>query len=142
MSLSINLTGILLRLSRLSNNPLTPWLTKVIVTERKKVEARIKKTKLSPDADEWAPWQPRTEAYRGNKGNKGRGLLYDEGLLLASIVSRSSASSASLGTAARYAPFLQDGTSEMVARPFMGWDDVSLAQYELDAVATLERAAR
>jgi phage gpG-like protein len=142
MSLSINLTGILLRLGRLSNNPLTPWLTKVIVTERKKVEARIKKTKRTPEDTEWAPWRPRTEAYRSAKGNTNRGLLYDEGLLLASIVSRSSQNSASLGTVAPYAPFLQDGTEEMVARPFMGWDDVSLAQYELDAIATLERAAR
>ena len=142
MSLTISLTGILKRLTRLSNNPLAPWLKHVAVAERKKVQARIRTLKVDPDGERWAPWEKSTESHRRAKGNTRRGLLYDEGLLLASIISSSTATSAEISTATPYAPFLQAGTAHMTHREFMGWGDVSLAQYELEAVHALEKAAR
>lgn len=141
MSLTINMRTALGTLMRLSNRPLTPWLAIVAQSEEKKAKLRIQVTKRSPDGKPWPAWQPPTARHRRAKGTAGRGLLYDEGLLLANVIHRSNDTRAEIGVASavEYAPYLQNGTSRMAARPYLGWDTPSLAILELDAAIYLSR---
>ncbi len=144
MTASINLAGVFVRLNRLLSQPLAPWLAIVAKREHEKVAQRIRETKLTPDGQSWEPWAQATEIRRIRKGNADRGLLYNEGLLLASIIHRSSGFDAEIGvsSAVPYAGPLQDGTSRMAARPYLGWNAPSLALLELDAAIYLSKLLR
>ena len=85
------------------------------------VQDRIEKTKRDPDGRAWAPWKESTQLSRLRKGNAALGLLFDSGSLLRSINAKQGIGSVEIDSSAAHAGFLQDGTSRMSARPFMGW---------------------
>ena len=139
MTLTANFAPSLATLARLSNDPLQPWFEKTAERIGKQVEGRIRATKLDPDFKAWAPWAPSTEYSRLRKGNAMRGLLYDEGTLLAGITHRATLTGVEVGVedSVDYAGFLQYGTRNMPARPFLGWRAPMLAWLELDAAIYL-----
>jgi phage gpG-like protein len=139
MTLTINTAPALATLTKLANNPLRPWMQKVAESESERVKRRILAIKTDPDMRPWAPWAPSTAYARLRKGNSYRGLLYDEGLLLASVISRSSDTEVEVGidSAVDYAKFLQEGTDRMPARPYLGWSGPSLALLEVEAAIFL-----
>ena len=100
-----------------------PALAVIGTKQRDAIRRRIERGKHEPDGNAWVPWRQRTRDYREAKGNVGQGLLWDDGTLLDNIVSVPSASEVVIGTPVHYAGFLQDGTSRMDARPFMGWTE-------------------
>jgi phage gpG-like protein len=98
------------------------------------VQERILSSKESPSGEQWAPWAVGYSKYRERQGNEEQGLLYDKGRLLASIIgvaTRTRVEIKSVGVP--YSSFIQDGTSRMPARPYLGWSEVSLASLEQDA---------
>lgn len=97
------------------------------------IEKRIAETKRDPDGVAWAAWRPYTAARRMKKGNAHLGLLLDEGMLLESV-SFQIGDGVNIGTDVPYAEYLQDGTPNMIARPFVGW---SPADIELLAERTV-----
>lgn len=141
MSLTMFYSAAMNSLSRLATEPLAPWLAAQALAERLEAQNRIRAIKEDPDNEPWSPWAPGTERSRARKGNASRGLLYDEGLLLASVMHRSSTTGFEVGIAnsVRYAPFLQNGTPYMPARPYLGWGKESLAELELSAAAYLTK---
>lgn len=136
--LTIDITYALHALNRLTNHPLTTWMKTVAVREKTKVEERIRSVKKTPERQAWVPWTESTKKHRARKGTITRGLLYDEGLLLASLITHADDTHVVIGTPVEYAGYLQDGTPNMAARPYMGWDDVSLAKYEQEAARVLQ----
>jgi phage virion morphogenesis protein len=77
---------------------------------------RIRSEKTDPSGTKWAAWAPSTAARR----NKSHSLLVFTGKLLASITHNDGATQTEIGAPVFYAAFLQDGTSRMVARRFLG----------------------
>lgn len=86
----------------------------------KSTQERIQKTKQDPTGKPWAPWSMGTLLGRTRKGTAARGILYDSGNLLRSIEAQVQSNSVIVGTKVNYASFLQDGTKNMPARPFVG----------------------
>jgi phage gpG-like protein len=84
-------------------------------------QARIKTTKTDPDGRPWAPWAESTAYARRRAGSAGFGLLFDSGALYESFVTTFSKNTATIESTSPYAGFLQEGTPEMPARPFLGW---------------------
>lgn len=140
MTLTVNFNTTFSTLNRLATDPLAPWLKYVAISEKKKVEERIKSTKVDPDGHAWEPWAPSTEAYRRKHGTEESGLLLDSGALLASFVAKSNTNSATISSEGiPYAGWLQHGTNHMPARPYLGWSTVSLATLELEAAVFLAK---
>lgn len=81
---------------------------------------RLEKTKVSPEGQKWTPWSLGTLLARRKKGTAARGLLFDSGNLSNSIQAQVLGDSVIVGASAKYASFLQNGTSNMPARPFVG----------------------
>lgn len=94
--------------------------------EMRQTRRRIRITKESPDKVAWKGWAPGTIKARWNKGNLSQGLLYDTKTMHDLFVLTHSNNHMSLKAGVDYAKFLQDGTENMDARPFMGWSEVSL----------------
>lgn len=88
---------------------------------------RINVEKTAPDGAPWPPLMASTVRKKGNaniligKGGGGSGLL-------GSISYTASASEAIIGTNKEYAPFLQEGTSRMPARTFLGISDENMVE--------------
>lgn len=84
--------------------------------------ARIVLTKQDPKGQAWPAWATSTLIARTKKGNAGNGLLFDDGTLARSIKSQVNGKSVEVGSdgSAPYAVFLQEGTANMPARPFIG----------------------
>ena len=93
-----------------------------------KVMLGIMSEKDDSEGHKWAAWMPSTREQREKKGNVGLGLLWDDGELLGSIRVQTSRNEVVIGTAVPFAPFLQEGTPKMQARPFLGW---SLAEQSM-----------
>jgi phage virion morphogenesis protein len=91
--------------------------------------ARIRTTKADPDGNAWEPWAPATRAARIKAGTAGSGLLYDTGTLFNSITASISRNRAVVSTTVPYATYLQNGTINMPARPFLG-----VSQGDMDAI--------
>ena len=82
---------------------------------------RISKTKMGPDGSAWPAWATSTGIARAKKGNAGLGLLWDDGTLLGSITYEIQGKQVVVGSnAGQYAEYLQNGTGNMPARPFIG----------------------
>ena len=138
LSIDVNeaLAGIDMMLRRAAD-PL-PVLSRIGASEVENVRARIRGSKTSPWGDNWAPWAPSTRAHREHKGNADQGLLWDDGDLLKSIrydaqvgaYLGGSLGVLEVGSDMSYAGYLQDGTSKMPARPFLGWNPATFAYYE------------
>lgn len=84
--------------------------------------ARLVATKESPSGSPWAPWASGTAKARARTGNSGNGLLYNSGRLIKSIKHEVRGNTVTVGSdpSAPYASFLQNGTKNMPARPFVG----------------------
>lgn len=125
-----------------ASNPL-PVLTRIGASEVENVRARIKQSKLSPWGDNWAPWATSTAKERARKGNAEQGLLWDTGDLLDSINAVANIygpghGTLDVGSDLDYAGYLQDGTEKMPARPYLGWNEATLAFYEAMMVGFVE----
>lgn len=79
-------------------------------------QRRIESEKSDPGGAAWAAWAPSTAARR----TAAQSLLVYNRRLLGSIFSKPSELTAQVGTPVPYGGFLQDGTSHMVARQFLG----------------------
>lgn len=85
------------------------------------IRHRIVKLKKDPDDKPWKPWKKSTRKARQKKGNAALGLLFDSGELAASITHKVTAKNKlQVGTDNPYAGYLNDGTNNMPARPFIG----------------------
>jgi len=105
---------------------LDPVFKKIGQFEMRQTRRRLRITKESPDGVKWQGWAPSTEIGRIRKGNASQGLLYDTKTMHDLFVLTHSNSHMSLRAGVDYGKFLQTGTTEMPARPFMGWSEVSL----------------
>ena len=106
-------------LLQLLKNP-QPLLKRVGQTMVDAAVGRIVAVKEDPNGSSWAPWATGTLKARQRKGTEGGGLLYDSGALAKSLRYRISGNTVSVESSAPYAMFLQNGTPNMPARPFMG----------------------
>lgn len=100
-------------------------------SEVENIRGLIQRDKRSPEGQDWAPWAPYTQDQREKKGNAEQGLLWDRGDLLNSIRFEAGHDELQIGSDEFYAGFLQDGTSKMPAREYMGWSEHSLPFYEM-----------
>lgn len=94
-------------------------LKQVAQQEINDARTRIQFSKRDPEGRPWAPWSMATLRQRLREGNVGRGLLYRTGTLLRSFAYRLSGNTVRFGNTARYAEFLQRGTTKMPARSFL-----------------------
>ncbi len=106
--------------------------------ETELAQQRIEDIKADPFDVAWLPWADSTEHQRERKGNIALGLLYDTGALLESIHFEVASETVSIGSDADYAIYLQEGTSKMPARPFLGWTPEGFELYEGWMVAFLQ----
>lgn len=111
-----------------------PFLAYIGERERDKARDRIEQLKMSPDGNPWAEWADSTLYKRSRKGNVELGLLLDEGTLRDSIHFVVEGFGVEIGSDAEsrgapYAKYLQEGTEQMPARPYLGWHDDDLAVY-------------
>ena len=113
---------------------LGPVLEVIGQSEVENAKARIQQSKMNPWGGDWAPWANSTAAHRMHKGNASQGLLWDDGDLLNSIRFAVDAmegiSWVDIGSDLEYAAYLQNGTEDMPAREFLGWNDAVLPFYE------------
>jgi hypothetical protein len=137
--MTIDSAQVLAELGVLQHRILAPtaFLQEVGITQRDKARARIAQTKTTPWGSAWNPWMESTLASRTRKGNTEQGLLFDSGALLASIYYEQDAMSVSIGSDDDIAPYLQDGTKNMDARTFLGWEDSDFASMEVIAMLYL-----
>lgn len=107
-------------LSKLANP--APALEQIGRNLQSSTKERISTTKLSPDGTPFAPWSFATALAREKNGTAGRGILYKTGNLYNSIQYQVQDKQVIVGsdTSAPYAKFLQNGTTKMPARPFIG----------------------
>lgn len=85
---------------------------------------------VDQEAPDGNPWVPSQRAIRQNGQT-----LRDTGVLMGSLTHRVGADYVEVGTDIRYAPYLHDGTKNMVARPIVGFSDEDEATV-LDLVTT------
>ena len=111
-----------------------PVLEVIGASEVENARARIQQTKINPWGGDWAPWADSVAEHRARKGNAGQGLLWDDGDLLDSIRfavdAMDSVAWVDIGSDLEYAAYLQEGTDNMPAREFLGWNDAALPFYE------------
>jgi phage gpG-like protein len=112
--------------ARMAN--MQPALAQIGEFMASKVMLGIMSEKDDPEGHAWAAWMPATLEQRQKKGNVGLGLLWDDGELLGSIRVQTTRDSVTIGTPVKFAPYLQEGTPKMAARPFFGW---SLAEQSM-----------
>lgn len=97
------------------------FLSKIGVAEINMARDRIRTGKEDPNGRSWDGWAPATREARQKKGNASRGLLYDSGFLYNNFTSRATGRRVTITNRSPYASYLQNGTSRMPARPFLGW---------------------
>lgn len=86
----------------------------------KEAQNRIDKTKADPDGRKWRPWAKSTRLARQKDGSAGGGLLKRSGRLRDSIRFNANNDRVEVYTDLDYATYLQNGTGNMPARPFIG----------------------
>ena len=92
------------------------------------VRNRIQNTKTDPNGVAWAPMSPSTTRNRLRRGTLGGGLLNDSGNLLNSIRAEIGPGQVSITSSAPYAQFVQQGTSRMPPRQFLGWSEADRSE--------------
>lgn len=101
-------------------NEFLEGVSKILVQSTR---SRLLSSKTGPDGSRWAPWATSTRVTRQKAGTAGKGLLNDSGTLLNAIQGQVSGRQAIVGVnkaRAPYGSFLQLGTKNMPARPFIG----------------------
>jgi phage virion morphogenesis protein len=111
------LMAALTRLRRKTSN-LRPLINEIAETMRNSVEENFSKESARERGGVWKALAPATLQARAKKGKTGKKLQVT-GQLLASLQTKSSDTEATLGTNKKYARYLNDGTKNMPARPFM-----------------------
>lgn len=101
---------------------------KALVTSTR---TRIEKTKVSPDGKPFAPWALSTLIARKKEGTAALGILNRTGSLANSITYQVQGKSVTVGSTSSYAQYLQNGTSKMPARPFIGVSGQNRGQINL-----------
>ena len=81
---------------------------------------RLEKQKADPMGRKWKPWASSTAKARRKEGSSGTGLLLRTGALRDSIEYEVQGPKVVIRSRSSYAEFLQNGTSRMPARPFLG----------------------
>lgn len=76
---------------------------------------RIAEKKTAPDGSPWQALKPETVRQK-----RSARILVRYGNLLATITRQTTGNSVTVGSPMLYAPFLQQGTRHMAARPFLG----------------------
>lgn len=90
---------------------------------------RIMTTKTAPSGQAWAPWATSTLLARNKKGNAAQGLLYDTGALGNSITWQVKGKTVEVGSSLGViGEYLQNGTANMPARPFIGLSKEDLTE--------------
>lgn len=98
--------------------------------EVKDARRRIRTTKEGPDGKSWAAWSYSTMKARQRSGTAARGILYLSGLLYRSFKMITTNKKMEIKNTAGYAGYLQNGTSRMPARPFLGFGKSSKKRIE------------
>ena len=81
---------------------------------------RITTTKSAPDGTRWKPWASSTAKARRRAGTSASGLLFNTGTLARSIEYEVIGDKVVVRNTQEYAQYLQNGTRNMPARPFLG----------------------
>lgn len=115
-----------------------PAMKEIADKEIRNAQNRIRMKKTDPEGRPWRPWSYATMQNRIKQGNAGRGLLYVSGLLARSFNKDVSGNELSISNDAPYAEYLQEGTRNMPARPFLGWGKKSMADAEKIVLKYLE----
>ena len=84
----------------------------------KNTQERFDKTKSDPDGRKWAPWAESTK--RAYQKSGGGSLLVRTGALRNSIRATANDKQVSVSSNLKYGQYLQQGTGNMPARPFIG----------------------
>ena len=85
------------------------------------IRHRIVKLKKDPDDKPWKPWAKATKKARQKRGTAALGLLFESGELADSITHKvTGKNKLQVGTSNPYAGYLNEGTNNMPARPFIG----------------------
>lgn len=100
-------------------------------TEVASAQNRISLWKASPDGQEWAPWSIATMRSRRREGTAHLGLLYRTGELFRSIYYKVTNLRLEVGSKAPYAKYLQNGTPNMPARPFLSWSKQTINRLKM-----------
>lgn len=130
VSFGSNVIDVNKKINRFAGNIINKkMLTNVANDEVKAIQHRITTSKESPSGKAWAPWSYATIKARQKDGTIARGKLYHYGKLLKSFRTKVSNKMIEIGTNVRYAKYLQFGTNKMPARPFMGWNKESKANF-------------
>lgn len=90
--------------------------------EVKRTKQRFK-SKTDPDGNKWVGWDRDTQEERDREGSTAGGLLFDSGALFHSIQYQIKGNKLEVGTPLEYGQYLQDGTLNMPAREFLGFND-------------------
>lgn len=102
-------------------NNTAPLLRKIGDDQIKEAQYRIRTSKTTPDGTPWRPWAYSTLQSRLRDGSASKGLLFKTGMLLNSFFKKVSRKTLTISNKAPYASYLQNGTSKMPSRPFLGW---------------------
>ena len=81
---------------------------------------RITTTKSAPDGTRWKPWASSTAKARRRAGTSASGLLFNTGTLANSLEYEVIGDKVVVRNTQSYAQYLQNGTRNMPARPFLG----------------------
>ena len=100
-------------------------------TEVASIQNRIAVSKTAPDGTAWAPWSMSTMRARMSDGTAHLGLLYRTGDLFRSIYYKVTNLRLEVGSSSPYARFLQNGTSNIPARPFIGWTSQTINRLKM-----------
>lgn len=105
-----------------------PLMDQLADQEISNAKTRIRTRKTAPDGTPWQPWSYATMEQRRREGTLSGGLLYKEGLLYESFTKSTSDDHFTVSNDQPYAGYLQFGTADMPARPFLGFSEQTLNQ--------------
>lgn len=80
-----------------------------------------------PDGQPWAAWSAEYLERRIREGTASFGILVSSGALFRSLDYQVRGNSVSVGSPLEYAEYMQEGTNDIPARPFLGFNDRSEA---------------
>lgn len=131
-----------IRKLRKSVKDMRPAFNQVADQEIKNAQYRIRTSKMTPDGKQWQPWAYSTMKQRVREGNVSKGLLFKTGMLLNKFFKKVTSARLTISNKAPYARYLQEGTSRMPARPFLGWGKETVKQSEKTLLDYFKKALR
>lgn len=113
------------KLSKKLQNP-RPFLEATGEAFLERTKQRIRTLKRAPDDTKWAPWASSTAQARRREGSSSSGLLFRTGQLHDNLTYKVQGQKVSIQDKSPYGRYLQNGTSKMPARPYLGvgqWEE-------------------